>query len=415
MEGWKENKLKDFLLVPIRNGLTKPSAIRGNGVKMIGMKEIFSMDLIQSVEMDRVPVTEREYEYSSIQENDLLFARQSLTLEGAGKCAIVTCVEEPTVFESHLIRLRIDKSKANPFYIFYYFKSNIGRNKIRSLVQQVAAAGIRGKELVELSIITPPLDYQNQIVDILKSLDDKIECNRRINENLEQQAQALFKSWFVDFEPFRDKPFVESELGMIPEGWRVICLGEVCKCVLGGTPSRSHDEYWNGDIPWINSGEVNNFRILSPTEYITKEGLEKSATKLLPAHTTVLAITGATLGQVSLLEMESCANQSVIGVLDNPNIPYSFIYPLINFKIKELMSHMTGGAQQHINKDNVEQLKIVLPPQYILKKYACLSVPLFEKISNSCFQSANLAKTRDTLLPRLMSGELKVQEIEESL
>ena len=140
MEEWSKNKLRDFLLIPIRNGLTKPSAIRGQGVKMIGMKEIFAMDRISSVEMDRVPVTDKEYKTSEIQQEDLLFARQSLTLEGAGKCSIVLDVNEPTVFESHLIRLRVDKNKANPYFLYFYFKSPYGRFQIKTLVQQVAAA-----------------------------------------------------------------------------------------------------------------------------------------------------------------------------------------------------------------------------------------------------------------------------------
>ena len=118
MEEWRYYKLKDLLLIPIRNGLTKPSAIRGKGVKMIGMKEIFAMDIIKSIAMERVPVTDKELNSSEVLPNDLLFARQSLTLEGAGKCSIVSSVNEPTVFESHLIRVRIDEKKANPYYLY---------------------------------------------------------------------------------------------------------------------------------------------------------------------------------------------------------------------------------------------------------------------------------------------------------
>ena len=225
----------------------------------------------------------------------------------------------------------------------------------------IGAGKIDTNRLKNIRISLPPKEYQQILIGFAESIMHKIEVNRRINDNLEQQAQALFKSWFVDFEPFKDQPFVESELGMIPQGWRVEALGDVCKCILGGTPSRNKKEYWNGDIAWINSGEINEFRIVNPSEYITEEGLKHSATKLLPKKTTVLAITGATLGQVSLLEIDTCANQAVIGVLENDIIPYEFIYPLINVKITELCSHMTGGAQQHINKNNVEPAKIVLP------------------------------------------------------
>lgn len=408
MEEWKEYKLGG--ICDFREGYVNPP--QGNAEYFDGnIKWLRATDLNDGY-VYNTSRTLTELGFKSAKKSAILFKPETIAISKSGTIGRLGILKDYMCGNRAVINI-IPHDNVDTFFVFYALKSY--QKYFPSMAVGSVQKNLYISILEDLKIGIPSLYEQQKIVSVLKSFDDKIEANRRINSNLEQQAQALFKSWFVDFEPFRDKPFVESELGMIPEGWRVICLGEVCKCVLGGTPSRSHDEYWNGDIPWINSGEVNNFRILSPTEYITKEGLEKSATKLLPAHTTVLAITGATLGQVSLLEMESCANQSVIGVLDNPNIPYSFIYPLINFKIKELMSHMTGGAQQHINKDNVEQLKIVLPPQYILKKYACLSVPLFEKISNSCFQSANLAKTRDTLLPRLMSGELKVQEIEESL
>ena len=176
--------LEELLLHPIRNGLTKPKAVRGKGVKMIAMGEIFSKARINNMNMDRVPVTDKELDSCSIQEGDLLFARQSLVLEGAGKCSIVTEVKEPTVFESHLIRVRIDATKANPYYVFYYFNSIHGRNSIGTIVEQVAAAGIRGSDLIKLKVPCPDVLTQNKIAEFLKRLDEKIELNTEINNNL---------------------------------------------------------------------------------------------------------------------------------------------------------------------------------------------------------------------------------------
>lgn len=254
------------------------------------------------------------------------------------------------------------------------------------------------------------VEDQRRIASILSSLDRKIELNNKINADLEEMAQAIFKNWFVDFEPFKDGKFVDSELGMIPEGWKVGTLGEFCKCLLGGTPSRSKEEYWNGEVNWINSGEINKFRILEASEKITELGLAKSATKLLPKKTTVLAITGATLGQVSLLEIDTCANQSVIGVLENTEVPYEYIYPFIKDRIEMLIQHQTGGAQQHINKDNVESLIFLLPAINVLEDYISLVSPMYKRIESQCFENLYLSLLRDTLLPRLMSGELEVPE-----
>lgn len=254
------------------------------------------------------------------------------------------------------------------------------------------------------------VEDQRRIASILSSLDRKIELNNKINADFEEMAQAIFKNWFVDFEPFKDGKFVDSELGMIPEGWKVGTLGEFCKCLLGGTPSRSKEEYWNGEVNWINSGEINKFRILEASEKITELGLAKSATKLLPKKTTVLAITGATLGQVSLLEIDTCANQSVIGVLENTEVPYEYIYPFIKDRIEMIIQHQTGGAQQHINKDNVESLIFLLPAINVLEDYISLVSPMYKRIESQCFENLYLSTLRDTLLPRLMSGELEVPE-----
>ena len=301
----------------------------------------------------------------------------------------------------------INASIANPLFVYY----SICKKDFASLNVGSAVPSLTVPVIEDIDILLPSKATQDKVVSVLKSLDDKIELNRHINDNLEQQAQALFKSWFVDFDPFKDGKFVESELGRIPEGWRVERLGSVCKCLLGGTPSRNKEEYWNGKIAWINSGEINEFRITKPSEYITQEGLKKSATKLLPKKTTVLAITGATLGQVSLLEIDSCANQSVIGLLENEDIFHEYIYPLIKNRIDDLCSHMTGGAQQHINKNNVEQLEILVPPKKILVEYKQIATPIYSLISNICFESQKISKLRDLLLPRLMSGEFKLDKI----
>lgn len=173
--------LKQLLATPIRNGLTKPSKIRGNGVKMISMGEIFAHDRIADVDMELVPVTDSELASSSVEVGDLLFARQSLVLEGAGKCSVVETVTEPTVFESHLIRVRVDASKVLPDFVYYYFHSSEGKGRIRGIVEQVAAAGIRGKDLIRLHVPCPSLKVQAAIVNTLRSFDDLIAANQRTN------------------------------------------------------------------------------------------------------------------------------------------------------------------------------------------------------------------------------------------
>ena len=189
-------------------------------------------------------------------------------------------------------------------------------------------------------------------------------------------------------------------------------IKEVSKCVLGGTPSRAKSEYWNGNINWINSGEVNKFRIIDASEKITELGLQKSSTALLPKGTTVLAITGATLGQVSRLEIDSCANQSVIGIIPNNIELNNYIYLSIFNTINDLILKQTGGAQQHINKNDVETHEIIIPNDKLLKEFDERTRSMFDKISITCFENKRLEQLRDTLLPKLMNGEIDLDNIE---
>lgn len=298
----------------------------------------------------------------------------------------------------------VNYDKAVPDFIYYALTKQEVTEKLQAIAEQSVSAypSLKPSDIENLELMLPDKKTQERIVAILRSIDKKIKVNNAINNNLEQQAQAIFKSWFVDFEPFG---------GVIPSDWRQGKLGDSCNCILGGTPSRNKSEYWNGSIPWINSGEVNKFRIIKPSETITNLGLEKSATKLLPAKTTVLAITGATLGQVSLLEIDACANQSVVGIIPNDNLPYEYVYPLIKQNIAELISHQTGGAQQHINKQNVENLDIVIPAYTHLMKYQNTVCGIYEMIANNCFENDRLSSVRDIILPKLMSGKLDVSKI----
>lgn len=344
---------------------------------------------------------------------DTLLARITPCLEN-GKTAQVRFLNDGEVGfgSTEYIVLRAKEGVSDSNYIYYLSTSPKFREiAIQSMVGSSGRQRVQQDVLEKAELYILPLDEQKKIAGILSALDDKIELNNKINRNLEAQAQAIFKSWFVDFEPFKNGKFIDSELGKIPEGWSIDRLGSVCECVLGGTPSRSHKEYWEGNIPWINSGKTNEFRVISPSEFISDEALKKSATKFLPKKTTILAITGATLGKVSLLEIGACANQSVVGILENDYLPYEYIYRYVSHNIEKIISHQTGGAQQHINKDNIKNFHIILPPKFELKRYKMLVEHLYNEITTLVFQSRFLSQLRDTLLPKLMSGEIDVSDI----
>ena len=391
---WTTKRLSEIAYINPRESL-------GKGV----VAKKVPMDKLQPFCRDVPGFVLEEYKGGTkFRNGDTIMARITPCLEN-GKIAKVSVLSDGEVGfgSTEYIVFRAIDGVSDADFLYYLICSPLVRNPaIKSMVGSSGRQRVQTDVVASLNIELPPIEEQRKIGGLLKALDDKIELNNTINNNLEQQAQAIFKSWFVDFEPFG---------GVIPSDWRQGKLGDSCNCILGGTPSRNKSEYWNGSIPWINSGEVNKFRIIKPSETITNLGLEKSATKLLPAKTTVLAITGATLGQVSLLEIDACANQSVVGIIPNDNLPYEYVYPLIKQNIAELISHQTGGAQQHINKQNVENLDIVIPAYTHLMKYQNTVCGIYEMIANNCFENDRLSSVRDIILPKLMSGKLDVSKI----
>lgn len=351
-------------------------------------------------------------------EDDLIFT-------AAGTLGQVGIIPKKRKFDRYIIsnkqlRVRLDKSLIIPLFAYYWFQS---RKMIEYINMRSTGSTV---PLINLSVLKSlPLPYPNlqeqlDVVKILFDLDSKIEFNRQMNKTLEAIGQTIFKHWFVDFEfPNEEgQPYKSSGGGMIyneelgeeiPNGWTISNIGDELKLVLGGTPSTVNKSYWeNGTIAWINSGKTNEFRITEPTTYITEDAVNNSATKLLPKGTTILAITGATLGQVSRIEIDTCANQSVIGIIESEAICSEYIYFWIKYTIHEIIKHQTGGAQQHINKNNVSSSQILIPSTKINQEYQKVIEPIFVKISLTCFEIKNLEQIRDSLLPKLMSGKIRV-------
>jgi len=320
-----------------------------------------------------------------------------ISKDGA-KCLDIIFVydsDNEIVLLSSIAIVRLNKDYEPYFYQYYLLSPNTQKIMKDGFVSGSAIPRVILNNFKRVPVPLPPLPEQTAIADILSKLDEKIELNNKMNKTLEAIGQAIFKRWFIGN----------------PEkmGWEISTIGKELKTILGGTPSRVKPEYWGGEINWINSGKVNEFRIVQPSETITKKGLKKSATSLLPKGTIVLAITGATLGQVSRLEIDSCANQSVIGILENENLSSQYIYYWIKNKIWDIVGHQTGGAQQHINKGNVDNYKLLVPDKQTLQNFNILIEPVFKQISINCFQNQTLSQIRDSLLPKLMSGEIRVR------
>ncbi len=282
--------------------------------------------------------------------------------------------------------------------------------------------------LNRLPVIAPPLAEQKAIAAVLGALDDKIELNRRMNATLEAMARALFQSWFVDFEPVRAKldgrtpaaldpataalfpdAFQETLQGHIPMGWRLSRITDCCERIhSGGTPRRDEPEYWNdATIPWLTSGEVRQPMITATENFISGLGLKDSSAKWVPANSTVVALYGATAGQVSFLGSRATTNQAVCSLIPKPQFEY-FNYFMMRSATAEMEKKAVGSAQQNISKGIIEETSVVLPSTEVLARFNLAVGPLFENWISSIKQSGTLATIRDTLLPKLLSGELSL-------
>lgn len=331
--------------------------------------------------------------------DDTIVARITPCLEN-GKTAYVDLLDDGEIAfgSTEFIVMRNRKNVTIPEYVYYLSISPKFREKAISLM-----TGTSGRQRVQLDPLKEEefdissIHDQIKMVKILSAIDEKIKLNNKINNNLHDLCNNLYFKLVSQLNDTNSS--VES-------------IKNVAKCVLGGTPSRTKKEYWNGSINWINSGEINKFRIIKASEKITELGLNKSSTTLLPRGTTVLAITGATLGQVSRLEIDSCANQSVIGIITNKKELNNYMYLSILNSINDLVLKQTGGAQQHINKNDVETHEIIVPSTELISQFDEIIRPLFDQISVNCFEINKLEQLRDTLLPKLMNGEIDLDNIE---
>jgi type I restriction enzyme S subunit len=373
---------------------------RAAGIPLIRSQDVRPGRLNHETAACVTPAFHARLKKSRLCAGDILFVRVGAN---RGDC----CVVPDGLGELNCANIVFARPKIISGFFAFFFRSPLGQSLLLSATTGAAQGVINTGSVANMPVPVPPLQVQRRIAGILSAYDELIENSQRRIRILEAMARALYREWFVHFRfPGREKiPYVASPLGDIPKGWEVVKLGDTFKTVLGGTPSRVKLEFWEGGtIPWINSGKVNDLRITAPSELITKLALERSAAKLMPKGTTVLAITGATLGQVSYLEIETAANQSVVGIVDPSGCYSEWIYLTVVDRIEGIINHASGGAQQHINKEVVNDVLVAPPPAPLAKDFKRLVGPIFREISTLLFKTQNLRRTRDLLLPRLVTG-----------
>lgn len=394
MSKWARAAFGSLYAIPSRNGLTRPSSVRGEGYRMAAMGEIFASDYVGDSDMDRVRLNEREQGVMMLAEHDLLFARQSLVLSGAGKCSIVKGLSEPTTFESHLIRVRLASKKANPLFYMYYFHSPV--SPMHSIVQQGVQAGIRASDLEALDVVVPPKEVQDRIADKLSLFDSAIENARRQIALLEEAAMRLYREWFV----------VHTD-----QKWEKGAVRKWFEITIGRTPPRKIAANFSEsatDQKWCSIKDLQNSNIfISETaERLTKQGVDSSKIHISPAGTIFLSFK-LTVGKVAITLEPMATNEAIahFETIDRALRDYTYCY-LHEFQYDTLGS--TSSIGKAINSEIVRDMPFVMPDAKTLARFSETVSPIFDQMQNRVVSIRSLTEARDRLLPKLMSGEIEV-------
>ncbi|MGH8479358.1 MAG: restriction endonuclease subunit S [Gammaproteobacteria bacterium] len=421
---WDAVPFEQLLTEPVRNGVYKPKAFHGRGAKIVNMGELFAHPRLRAVPMKRVELSGPESERFTLAKGDLLFARRSLVAEGAGKCSVVLDIDEPTTFESSIIRARPDTAKAEPLFLYYFFNSTAGLHFLDTIRRQVAVAGITGSDLSRLEIPVPPLLEQRAIAHILGSLDDKIDLKRRMNQTLEAMARALFKSWFVDFDPVRakaegrdpglPKPFADlfpdrfedSALGEIPAGWQVGTLGDVAEHPRRGVQP---DEI-EPDSPYLALEHMPK-RCIALSAWGTADGLESNKFRFKTGEI-LFGKLRPYFHKVGVAPVDGVCSTDIVVVAPKSQHWFGFVLGHISSDafVEHTNAGSTGTKMPRTNWGDMARYEIVIPPRPVAEKLGTYMRLTVERINAAIYESRTLASLRDTLLPKLISGELRVND-----
>ncbi len=389
MEEWKEYKLGE--LYDVHNGLSKGGKFFGSGYPFLSFSTVFKNYFLPNELTNLVQSSEKEQTNFNIKEGDVFITRTSESADELGMSSVALKDYPNATYNGFTKRLR-PKGVIEIFskYIGYYLRSPKFRTNFYKLTSAMSTrASLANNDLLNMTVSIPSLQTQQKIANILSSLDDKIEVNRRINEQLEELAQALFKSWFVDFEPFKDGKFVESELGMIPKGWKVGKLGELCQFKRGKNLLSKNAIL--GGVPVVAGG-------LEPSCYHNVSNTKS------PVVT--ISGSGANAGFMRMYHQEVWASDC--SYIDSSCRNLLFVYFFLANNRKLLKHAQTGAVQPHVKPSDIHDFDIVIPPLEIIDKFQNLVSSSTTITGNNQKEITNLSNLRDTLLPKLMNGEIEL-------
>jgi len=386
------------------------------GTPIITVEHLINDKIDHAPDIPKVADDDRErlIKYT-LQEGDIVFSR----VGAVDRCAYVSHQEDGWMFSGRLLRVRANGKNVDAKFLYFYLSQNSVKEFIRRIAVGTTMPSLNTDLLSKVPLLLPDLDTQKSIAVILTKLDDKISLLHRQNQTLEQIAQALFKRWFVEFEfpnehgqPYKSSggKMAASELGEIPEGWRVGRFFDGFELLGGGTPKTSETDYWDGKIKWLSAKDItpNHKKFILKTEKtITGIGLKNSAAKLLPKFTTVISARG-TVGNYCILAEEMCISQSNYGIRSKNKNRSFFTFLFIANVIDRLKAQAYGSVFDTITSYTFRDLEIIQPDEKIIDEFENMICSFFQKMLNNEKEIQNLTIIRETLLPKLMSGQIRV-------
>ncbi len=410
MEEWKEYKAIEFCKT-VTDGTHDSPKPKDKGYYLITSKHLKDTGIdFKSAnyisEEDYLKVIER----SKVEQYDILFS-----MIGTIGNIVQVKVEDVDFAVKNMGIFKMGKNRLRSSWLLYWLKSPYAHKFVSQRLAGSTQAYLTLNSLREFPVFYPGDSKAKEIVAILKSLDDKIEVNRRINENLEQQAQALFKSWFVDFDPFKDGEFVESELGIIPKGWSIHNANDVFEINIGKTPPRKESQWFSEskkDNVWVSISDMGNCGVFisDSSEYLTKEAINRFNVLMVEKDTILLSFK-LTIGRVAIADKRLTTNEAIARFI----LPFDSYREFLYLYLKQYQYASLGSTSSiatAVNSKTIKNMRLIMPSLDIIESFSSKTKPLFEQIRISLQESRRLAELRDSLLPRLMSGELKLNDVE---
>lgn len=391
-----------------KNGIYKSKDFMGAGTPIVKMSQQFGNRFIDSYldGYEQIILDDKELEGYRLLENDLLFSRTSVVPEGVGMCSIIREKERDLVFESNIIRVRLNNDLVNPEFVFRYFQSPQGRGSVLSIAGGTNIKTIKASSLKDLKIPLLDRDAQNNVVEMLRNYDDLIENNRRRIQLLEESARLLYQEWFVHLR-FPGHEQVKITDG-VPEGWEKKPISSFGRVITGKTPSTKNDAYYGDDVPFIKTPDMHgNVFVVSTSQSLSESGSKSQQSTLLPSRCIMVSCIG-TVGVVSINPLKAHTNQQINSVIPENKYFVEFLFCGLK-KIKPMLEAIgASSTMNNVNKSKFSSLELLMPSEKLITEFHFSVASTFDLILSLQNQNLALAKARDLLLPKLMSGELTV-------